>query len=202
MSQEPQAKRQKVYMTNSATASAPRIGVLALQGAFREHVRILKELGAEVTEIREAEQLEGVDAVVLPGGESTAMSIIAGCQKGSNKRPPIFQALRNKMEAGTPMWGTCAGMILLSDKCTGQKDGGQALVGGLDVCVHRNFFGSQVSSFETELEAPPLKGSTKTAPFTGIFIRAPGIGMLRLLVSVYRLLFLSKANLMHNVHRM
>ena len=121
------------------------VGVLALQGSFSEHVSMLKKLGVMVQEVRLPEQLEGLSGLILPGGESTAMAIV-GADTG------IFPALRAFVRSGKPVWGTCAGMILLSDSAVFQKEGGQALVGGLDVEVCRNFFGSQVQSCELELE--------------------------------------------------
>ena len=153
------------------------IGVLALQGSFSEHVSMLKKLGVSVVEVRLPEQLEGLSGLVLPGGESTAMAIV-GADTG------IFPALRTFVRSGKPVWGTCAGMILLSDSAVFQKEGGQALVGGLDVEVCRNFFGSQVQSCELELETSGDVGeSTATTGGGGVappktnavFIRAPAI---------------------------
>jgi 5'-phosphate synthase pdxT subunit len=141
-----------------------RIGVLALQGAFAEHVAILRRLGAEATEVRTPAQLEGLDGLVLPGGESTSMGLVA-------ERWGLVEPLRVWVHGGKPTWGTCAGMILLADRATGQKQGGQPLIGGLHVTVNRNYFGRQVDSFETTLEV-----SRFDPPFSpGVFIRAPAI---------------------------
>ncbi len=142
----------------------PLIGVLALQGAFIEHIVILRELGAEAREVRTPEQLEGLDGLVLPGGESTTMGLIA-------QRWGLVEPLRAWVHGGKPTWGTCAGMILLADEATGQKQGGQPLIGGLHVVVNRNFFGRQVDSFETVLTVP----SFDPPESPGVFIRAPAI---------------------------
>lgn len=141
-----------------------RIGVLALQGAFVEHVAILRRLGAEVVEVRTPAQLAGLDGLILPGGESTTMGLVA-------ERWGLVEPLRAWVHGGKPTWGTCAGMILLADQATGQKKGGQPLIGGLHVTVNRNYFGRQVDSFETMLEVPTF--DPPQSP--GIFIRAPGI---------------------------
>lgn len=141
-----------------------RIGVLALQGAFREHVKILSDLGAEAVEVRKAEHLRGLDGLVIPGGESTSMGLIA-------QRWGLVDPLRQWVQGGHPTWGTCAGMILLAERATHQKEGGQPLLGGLDVTVDRNFFGRQVHSFVGDLDVPALGGE----PFPVIFIRAPAI---------------------------
>ena len=152
------------------------VGVLALQGSFSEHVSMLKKLGVMVQEVRLPEQLEGLSGLILPGGESTAMAIV-GADTG------IFPALRAFVRSGKPVWGTCAGMILLSDSAVFQKEGGQALVGGLDVEVCRNFFGSQVQSCELELEtdngeedsAGTASGGAAPPKTNAVFIRAPAI---------------------------
>ena len=141
-----------------------RIGVLALQGAFAEHVAILRRLGAEVVEVRTPAQLAGLDGLILPGGESTTMGLVA-------ERWGLVEPLRAWVHGGKPTWGTCAGMILLADHATGQKLGGQPLIGGLHVTVNRNYFGRQVDSFETTLTVPSF--DPPSSP--GIFIRAPGI---------------------------
>lgn len=141
-----------------------RIGVLALQGAFAEHVNILRRLGAEVVEVRMPKHLDGLDGLVLPGGESTSMGLVA-------ERWNLVEPLRRWVHGGKATWGTCAGMILLADHATGQKQGGQPLIGGLHVTVNRNYFGRQVDSFETTLNVPCF--DPPVSP--GIFIRAPGI---------------------------
>lgn len=140
------------------------IGVLALQGAFAEHVKLFGRLGVQAIEVRKPEQLAGLDGLVIPGGESTSMGLIA-------QRWGLVDPLRDWVADGKPTWGTCAGMILLSERATGQKLGGQILIGGLDVMVNRNYFGRQVNSFETLLDAPQLGDE----PYPAVFIRAPAI---------------------------
>ncbi len=141
-----------------------RIGVLALQGAFIEHIAMLRQVGAEAIAVRKAEQLDGLDGLIIPGGESTSMGLIA-------ERWGLVEPLRRWVQAGRPTWGTCAGMILLAERASGQKQGGQPLLGGLDVTVNRNYFGRQSESFETDLSVPQL-GDT---PVHAVFIRAPAI---------------------------
>ena len=125
------------------------VGVLALQGAFLEHAAMLRGLGADVIEVRKPQQLAEVDGLVMPGGESTTMGLVA-------ERWGLVEPLRTWVRAGKPVWGTCAGMILLADHAVGQKQGGQPLIGGLDVTVNRNYFGRQNQSFEVLLDAPVL----------------------------------------------
>ena len=140
------------------------IGVLALQGAFAEHVKLFGRLGLQAIEVRKPEHLSGLDGLVIPGGESTSMGLIA-------QRWGLVEPLRDWVSGGKPTWGTCAGMILLSERATGQKLGGQILIGGLDVTVNRNYFGRQVNSFETLLDAPRLGDEL----YPAVFIRAPAI---------------------------
>lgn len=147
-----------------ADVRRPRIGVLALQGAFAEHVAILRRLGADAVEVRTPAQLDGLDGLILPGGESTTMGLVA-------QRWGLVEPLRAWVHGGKPTWGTCAGMILLADQATGQKQGGQPLIGGLHVTVNRNYFGRQVNSFETTLSVPCF--DPPQSP--GVFIRAPAI---------------------------
>ncbi|XP_024525578.1 probable pyridoxal 5'-phosphate synthase subunit PDX2 isoform X1 [Selaginella moellendorffii] len=164
------------------------IGVLALQGSFHEHVLALRRLGVHAIEVRKADQLEGLAGLIIPGGESTTMAKLANQYN-------LFPALKDFSTSGKPMWGTCAGLIFLADRATGTfvlrsltikafcnflstglKDGGQELLGGLDCTVHRNFFGSQVNSFETELAVPALAASEGGPPrCRAVFIRAPAI---------------------------
>lgn len=141
-----------------------RIGVLALQGAFAEHVAMLARTGVDAVEVRKPEALAALDGLIIPGGESTSMGLIA-------QRWGLVEPLRQWVGSGRPTWGTCAGMILLADRAVGQKKGGQPLIGGLDVTVNRNYFGRQVDSFETLLEAPQLGEE----PYPAVFIRAPAI---------------------------
>lgn len=143
------------------TTPAPRVGVLALQGDVREHVRVLTDLGAEVTTVRRPAELAAIDGLVLPGGES---SVIDKLSRAFGMREPVREAIA----AGMPVYGTCAGLILLADRIT---DGivGQRTFGGLDVTVRRNAFGSQVDSFEVDLSVPTLG----EPPVHAVFIRAP-----------------------------
>ncbi|KAI8865387.1 SNO glutamine amidotransferase [Ramicandelaber brevisporus] len=149
-----------------------RIGVLALQGAFIEHIVALRSLrpaafSVEPVEVRTAEQLAAVDALVIPGGESTAISIVA-------ERTGLVEPLRAFVRT-KPTWGTCAGLILIADEASGTKEGGQTLLGGLHVRVQRNQFGRQVDSFVQQLAFPPLPAVHLAAPFAAVFIRAPTI---------------------------
>ncbi|KAJ7980982.1 Pyridoxal biosynthesis protein PDX2 [Quillaja saponaria] len=145
------------------------VGVLALQGSFNEHIAALRRLGVKGVEVRKPEQLQNVTSLIIPGGESTTMAKLAEYHN-------LFPALREFVKMGKPVWGTCAGLIFLANKATGQKTGGQELIGGLDCTVNRNFFGSQIQSFEAELSVPEL-ASTEGGPetFRGVFIRAPAI---------------------------
>ena len=189
------------------------IGVLALQGAFEEHQRALESVSPSIVtvQIRTPDQLASIDGIVLPGGESTAMGLIGGATPG------LWEALREFVHGGVgvgvgvggnssnntnrPTWGTCAGMILLAERCVGTSaviTDGQSLIGGMDVLVCRNYFGSQISSFEMSTPAPPrppchgslramggerrggdddddVDARRRDAPFPGVFIRAPAI---------------------------
>ncbi|KAJ4969871.1 hypothetical protein NE237_002970 [Protea cynaroides] len=145
------------------------VGVLSLQGSFNEHIAALRRLGVKGVEIRKPEQLQNITALIIPGGESTTMAKLAEFHN-------LFPVLRDFVKMGKPVWGTCAGLIFLANNAIGQKAGGQELVGGLDCTVNRNFFGSQLQSFETELLVPEIaakEGGPST--FRGVFIRAPGI---------------------------
>ncbi|KAL8136623.1 hypothetical protein V2J09_002624 [Rumex salicifolius] len=156
------------------------VGVLALQGSYNEHIAgtflslmanyfPLRRLGVKGVEIKKPEQLDGVAALIIPGGESTTMAKLAEFYN-------LFPALREFVQMGKPVWGTCAGLIFLANKATGTKIGGQELVGGLDCTVHRNFFGSQIQSFEADLSVPELADKEGGPPnFRGVFIRAPAI---------------------------
>lgn len=144
--------------------TTPTIGVLALQGAFAEHVAMLRRLGIDAREVRKPADLDALDGLIIPGGESTSMGLVA-------ERWQLVAPLRAWVHSGRPTWGTCAGMILLADRAEGQKQGGQPLLGGLDVTVNRNYFGRQVDSFETYLTVPALGDP----PVPAVFIRAPAI---------------------------
>jgi 5'-phosphate synthase pdxT subunit len=138
----------------------PRVGVLALQGDFREHAHILRRLGAEATEVRLPGHLDSLDGLILPGGESTTMGKLA-------VEYQLLEPLRELATRGTPLWGTCAGLIMLA-RDVGHE---QPLVGALDVQVTRNAFGRQVDSFEADLRVPVL--SEPERPFRAVFIRGP-----------------------------
>ncbi|XP_047308556.1 probable pyridoxal 5'-phosphate synthase subunit PDX2 [Impatiens glandulifera] len=145
------------------------VGVLALQGSYNEHIAVLRRLGVKGVEIRKPQQLQNVTSLIIPGGESTTMAKLAEFHN-------FFPALRAFVETGKPVWGTCAGLIFLANKAVGQKLGGQELVGGLDCTIHRNFFGSQIQSFETEVEVPEIADKEGGPPtFRGVFIRAPAV---------------------------
>ncbi|MEJ2349568.1 MAG: pyridoxal 5'-phosphate synthase glutaminase subunit PdxT [Anaerolineales bacterium] len=139
-----------------------KIGVLALQGDFAEHRTILRELGVEVVEVRLSEHLQGLDGLIIPGGESTTIGKLA-------RDFGLLDDLR-KFGKEKPVWGTCAGAIFLSKDARRQ----QPLLGLMDITVERNAFGRQVASFETDLEVPALKKvDPDPRPFHAIFIRAP-----------------------------
>ncbi|WP_312855776.1 pyridoxal 5'-phosphate synthase glutaminase subunit PdxT [Nocardioides stalactiti] len=140
----------------------PVIGVFALQGDVREHLATLTELGVEAIPVRRPVELERCDGLVLPGGESTTMAKLA-------RTFELLEPLRERVRAGMPTFGTCAGMILLADRIL---DGavGQETIGGLDVTVRRNAFGRQVDSFEADLDVRGLD-----APVHAVFIRAPWV---------------------------
>jgi 5'-phosphate synthase pdxT subunit len=139
----------------------PLIGVLALQGAFREHVRALEAAGAQTRLVRLNEDLKGLDGLVIPGGESTTMTMLM-------ERMGLLEAVRQAVSSGLPTLGTCAGMILLADRI---DDGlpQQESLHALDIAVRRNGYGRQLDSFEAELEVSGLEGGS----FPGVFIRAP-----------------------------
>lgn len=137
-----------------------RVGVLALQGAFDAHVQRFRALGADAFEVRTVDDLARVDAVALPGGESTTMSRLL-VSSG------VFDALGGLIRAGLPVFGTCAGMILLAtDVLDGRPD--QVGFGAIDITVRRNAYGRQVDSFEADLSVAGLD-----SPFHAVFIRAP-----------------------------
>ncbi len=136
-----------------------RIGVLALQGAFVEHGQIFRELGAEPVEVRLPLDLHDLGGLVIPGGESTTISLL---MDSFNLREPI----RAMAERGLPLWGTCAGMIMLSKNVRDDRVRSLEL---MDLAVVRNAFGRQIDSFELDLQVPALGGE----PFRAIFIRAP-----------------------------
>ena len=141
----------------------PRIGVLALQGDFEAHLKVLAELGADGRAIRLPEQLEDLDGIIIPGGESTTIGKLMVLYD-------LHEILQKKIQEGIPIWGTCAGLILLS-KETDNALAGQPLLASMNIRVRRNAFGSQRESFETDLSVPELG----EAPFHAFFIRGPVI---------------------------
>lgn len=137
------------------------VGVLALQGDFREHASVLRTLGADVTLVRRPEELAAIDGLVIPGGESSVMDKLA-------RTFGLAEPLRARIRGGMPVYGTCAGLIMLADTVLDTITGQQSL-GGLDVVVRRNAFGSQTQSFETDLDIPELGD----VPVHAVFIRGP-----------------------------
>jgi 5'-phosphate synthase pdxT subunit len=154
--------------TNNSDTPA-RVGVLALQGAFIEHVHALRDLGVEAKEVRLPEDLQGLDGLIIPGGESTAIGKLM-------TNWGLIEPVKEMAAEGKAIWGTCAGMILLAKDIGGLN---QPLLGLMDIKVKRNAFGSQLDSFEADLDVPAFeKELSKTAdtgdnPFHAVFIRAP-----------------------------
>jgi len=142
--------------------TAPLVGVLALQGDVREHRRALEAAGADVRSVRTAGELDGLDGIVLPGGESTTIGRLLDVFG-------LLGPLRAALGAGLPAYGCCAGMVLLANEVVGGPPG-QVLLGGLDVTVRRNAFGSQVHSFEA-----PLPVAGLDSDLHAVFIRAPWV---------------------------
>lgn len=142
-----------------------KIGVLALQGAFIEHIKKLRALGVEAVEVRLPADLEGLDGLIIPGGESTTIGKLAVMY---DLMAPLGQFAAQK-----PVWGTCAGMIFMAKEiCNGAAGAAQPLLGVMDILVQRNAFGRQVDSFVADLDVPALEGGEKR-PFPAVFIRAP-----------------------------
>lgn len=148
-------------MSAAGAIARPRIGVLAVQGAVSEHAAALRAVGAEPREVRRPEELRGLAGLVIPGGESTTLGLVAG-DSG------LLESVRRAVGGGLPVLGTCAGLIMLASGTTG---GAQPLVGGMDIVARRNAFGRQRASFEAELAVPALG----LGPVPGVFIRAPWI---------------------------
>ncbi|MGV0769997.1 pyridoxal 5'-phosphate synthase glutaminase subunit PdxT [Mycobacterium syngnathidarum] len=144
---------------------SPRVGVLALQGDTREHLAALREAGAEAVTVRRLSELEGVDALVIPGGESTAMSHLL-------REFELLEPLRARIAAGLPCYGSCAGMILLAGEIADAGADGRAAVPlkGIDMTVRRNAFGRQVDSFEGDIDFEGLDTAVHA-----VFIRAPWV---------------------------
>jgi 5'-phosphate synthase pdxT subunit len=137
----------------------PNVGILAIQGDVIEHRHALERIGAETTEIRLPEQLDGVDGLIIPGGESTTIVQLIDIYD-------LRDVIRDKVKSGLPTWGTCAGMIVLADRLTDRRPDPLRL---MNIDVSRNAFGRQVDSFEQDLEIDGVDGP----PFRAVFIRAP-----------------------------
>ena len=137
------------------------VGVLALQGDYREHISVLRSLGADVLPVRRMEDLEKVAGLVIPGGESSVMDKLS-------RLFGLAEPLKAAIASGLPVYGTCAGLIMLSNTVLDAIEGQQSL-GGLDIDVRRNAFGSQTSSFEVDLDIPAVGEE----PMHAVFIRAP-----------------------------
>ena len=144
------------------TGATPTIGVLSLQGDVREHLRALVDAGADAVPVGTADQLDTIDALVIPGGESTTMSMLA-------VRDGLLEPLRAARAQGMPMYGSCAGMIMLADEVLDARPD-QQTIGGLSMVVRRNAFGRQVDSFETDVDIAGMD-----EPFPAVFIRAPWV---------------------------
>ena len=140
----------------------PLVGVFALQGDVREHRAMLERAGARTTAVRRAGELDDLDGIVLPGGESTTMYKLA-------RTFDLFEPLQDAVRGGLPAFGTCAGMIMLADRIE-NGIAGQETIGGLDIVVRRNAFGRQVDSFEADLDVTGLDRA-----FHAMFIRAPWV---------------------------
>jgi 5'-phosphate synthase pdxT subunit len=149
------------------TTKKPQIAVLAMQGDFERHIARIKEIGADAYPARLPEDIERADGIILPGGESTTMSKLI-------VRYGVDQALLSAHRAGKPIYGTCAGMILLASEISSSSEerGGQYKLGILDITVARNAYGRQIDSFEIDLDIPAITGDTGE-PIRAVFIRAP-----------------------------
>jgi len=168
----------KASTSSVASDGTLRIGVLALQGAFREHILHFQAQGVHAIEVKNASDLDDIDGLTIPGGESTSMVLIA-------ERQGILDSLRQWVKDGRPTWGTCAGMIMLANEVDGQKDGGQGTLGGMDILVSRNHFGRQAQSFEANVSCSALQHMVGGTPeCQAIFIRAPCIQKAKLGVEV------------------
>ena len=144
-----------------------RVGVLALQGAFGRHIDALRHLGVGTAEVRRPSQLDDVDALVLPGGESGTMSMLL-------ERAELFDPIAERLAAGMPAFGTCAGMILLgSEILDGRPD--QRCFGAIDISVRRNAYGRQVDSFDERVDITGIDPDHPDEPFEASFIRAPAV---------------------------
>lgn len=144
------------------------IGVLALQGAFIEHEQMLRQLGEEVVQVRLPQHLEQVDRLIIPGGESTAIGKLLVAYN-------LVKPITERAQQGMPIWGTCAGMILLAKEISEGRREGQPALGLMDITARRNAFGRQLDSFEAKLSI----GALGERPFPAVFIRAPLVDEVR-----------------------
>jgi 5'-phosphate synthase pdxT subunit len=151
---------------DAASGDAPKVGVLALQGDVLEHLRVLGAVGAAPVPVKRPEELDELDGIVLPGGESTTIGKLSASYG-------LLEPLRKLIRDGLPVYGTCAGAILLGKVALGDdgRPSPQELLGCMDVVVRRNAFGRQVDSFEADLDVPGIQGG----PVRAVFIRAPWI---------------------------
>ena len=156
----------------NAAGNSLKVGVLALQGDFREHLVSLQACGADASLVRTYEEISGVEALVIPGGESTTIYKLA-------KNFDLLELIRKKIKGGMPTYGSCAGMILVADKILDPASG-QETFGGIEMTVRRNAFGRQVDSFEVDLD---IKG-IGAPPVSAVFIRAPWVDSLSSRVEV------------------
>lgn len=148
-------------MPSAAGKNTARVGVLGLQGDFAEHLRTLREMGADTVDVRRPAQLDDIDALIIPGGESTTIGKLA-------ERYDIIPRLKERVAEGMPVWGTCAGAIFLAKDVPGHPHPIAAL---MDIEVERNAFGRQLDSFEADLSVKGMPGG----PYHAVFIRAPKI---------------------------
>lgn len=139
-----------------------KIGVLALQGAFIEHIKAMQRLGAEAVPVRRPDELKGLDGLIIPGGESTAILNLMASYK-------LLRPVKELARADFPIWGTCAGMVCLARRVSSPNSAGTTTLSAMNMVVKRNAFGRQVDSFETELKMTALGDK----PFPAVFIRAP-----------------------------
>ncbi len=143
---------------------AKTVGILALQGDFAEHAAAVERCGAAVRLVKTPGDLEAIDSLIIPGGESTAIGIVA-------QSTGLIKPLRAFIAAKMPVWGTCAGLIMLADRVEGQKHDGQVLLGGLNITATRNYYGRQIQSFSARLSIPKVTPDRVNV----VFIRSPGI---------------------------
>jgi 5'-phosphate synthase pdxT subunit len=147
--------------SSPGSSKTARVGVLGLQGDFAEHLRTLRGIGADAVDVRRPEQLDDLDALIIPGGESTTIGKLA-------ERYEIIPKLRERIAGGMPVWGTCAGAIFLAKDVPGHP---HPLLSVMDISVERNAFGRQLESFEADLDVRGMPGK----PYHAVFIRAPRI---------------------------